>query len=217
MRKYIPTLTLFLLLIVAIVACGFCINTIIKRNDTITQITAQHKQKKANYTNLETEYNNFKAQANKEEKILPAKVNKDDMTFNSDEFRRTSLMFDRLSGIDVFVNDNKFTISTTDEAETYFYYNGDPITYESDVIDKEIVQVLVSGYGSACKVLFLMEDGTVRYIEGNDIIKRDFTLRNIDNLKDVVRLQKATFTRNNGGATILAVAVMSDGTSKVIE
>ena len=103
------------------------------------------------------------------------------------------------------------------EAETYFYYNGDPITYESDVIDKEIVQVLVSGYGSACKVLFLMEDGTVRYIEGNDIIKRDFTLRNIDNLKDVVRLQKATFTRNNGGATILAVAVMSDGTSKVIE
>ena len=195
MRKYIPTLTLFLLLIVAIVACGFCINTIIKRNDTITQITAQLEQ----------------------EKILPTKVDADNMTFNSEEFRRTSLMFDRLSGIDVFVNENKFTISTTDEAETYFYYNGDPITYESDVIDKEIVQVLVSGYGSACKVLFLMEDGTVRYIEGNDIIKRDFTLRNIDNLKDVVRLQKATFTRNNGGATILAVAVMSDGTSKVIE
>lgn len=217
MRKHIPALTLFLLLIIAIVACGFCINTILKRDDTITQLSSQLDQEKTNYDNLEKEYNDFKSEANKEEPILPAKVDSESMSYDTEQFRRTALLYDSLSGIDVLVNDNKFTISTNDDVETYFYYNGDPIVYESDELDKEVVQVMVCGYGSSCKVLFLMEDGTVRYIDGSSIFKRDFTLRNIDNLKDVVRLQKALFSRNNGGITIIAVAVMSDNSSKVIE
>ncbi len=217
MRKHIPALTLFLLLIIAIVACGFCINTILKRDDSITQLAAQLEQEKVNYDNLEKEYNDFKNEANKEESILPAKVDPESMSYNTEQYRRTSLLYDSLSGIDVFVNDNKFTIRTNDYAETFFYYNGDPIVYESDTLDEDVVQVMICGYGSSCKVLFLMEDGTIRFIEGSNIIKGDFTLNNVDDLKDVVRLQKSVFLRNNGGMTVMPIAVMSDNSSKVIE
>ena len=217
MRKHIPALTLFLLLIISIIACCFCINTISKRNDTIIRLSAQLEQAKINYDNLEKEYDDFKSKANEEEPVLPAKVDSGKMLYNTDQYIRTALLYDSLSGIDVLVNDNKFTVRTNDDAETYFYYNGDPVIYESNELDKEVVQVMVCGYGSSCKVLFLMQDGTVKYIEGSSIIKRDFTLHDIDNLKDVVRLQKAVFSRNNGGINIMAVAVMSDNSSKVIE
>ncbi len=218
MRKHIPMIVVCIFLIGSIVLCVFCIKTIVKNKNSINELNIKLNLAKEDYDKLSKEYDEFKESVNsKEEKVLPAILDESKMDYDKNIYSLLRSLHDQSSGISISIIDKKVMLATNSEAEQYFYYTGEQIQHEIELNDKKAVQVMICGYGSSCKAFILMEDGTLKYIEGNSIIKQDFTLHDVEGVEDVVRIQKALFQRANGGGVILPVAVKGDGTSKVIQ
>lgn len=114
-----------------------------------------------------------------------------------------------------------FVISS--DAKNYFSYMGDDIikapldkVIEVTGFTKKVVDVFIGGCGQGVDfpiVLFLMEDGTVEYLDSKVAIENNkfVSAGKLENVENIVRFERADAFHENIGGYITVIAIDKDG------
>ncbi len=126
------------------------------------------------------------------------------------------------AGILLSYSSNKVRINVN-RAEAVNYYMEvaqNDVYKELDEFDANIVQLSIMATGQAPggeKIMILLDDGNVYYLNGSDVVKGDFTVHKVEYLSDIVRLSSANISSPDGMGYIGIIAQKIDGAAILLD
>ena len=123
--------------------------------------------------------------------------------------------------ISVNVQDNSLTLNLDKELAKLIYgYNGEGESHTIAGFSQKIedAQIAIAGANQKdLKVVLLMEDGAVKYIDIDSILDKSYTVKTIADSKDYVKLVKVTIKDEESANVKYGIAAMKkDGTCNII-
>ncbi len=230
MKRYISTFILLVLVIFLVIALGFSLKVIIQKDKDIATLTQENTDLKNTVENLNTTINNLQSSNKEKEEPKKEEVVSDNLVLfdeskleNKEE--NTSVVpriyaTNNILSVSVDNKNKALTLDLNAELARQVYgYAGQNDEHTIAGLNKNIVDVKIVATGnsaSGLKVVMLMEDGTVRYINMSSILDKTYAINDIANLNNVVRLYEVTVSTSDEVSSNV-VAVRKDGSSSLIK
>ena len=228
MKKFISIFVLILAIIALTVGLVLAFKTIVNKDNEIIRLSQENLDLKENIESLNSTIENLKNLENNEQSStsLSPIINSFDQSkiINKEEGTTITQNISDYTGVlsvSVDQNSNSLNINLDSELAKLIYgysyneYSHTITGFSQKIIDAQIV-ILGSNY-EGLKVVLLMEDGTIKYINISNILDRSYTVQTLDEDKDFVQIIKVTIADSNNNISYGIVGVKKDGTNKIIE
>lgn len=232
MKKIIPTLVLILVIICLVIGLGYSLKVIIKKDKDIAALNQEITDLKNTVSTLNNTIE--KVQDSDLEEKLDNKEEKDNNIlyyFNEKSLvnkkEHTSItqdISDSMDVLDINVNSelNTLVLSLDKELARIIYgYTGEAENHAVTGFFQRIVDAkvcLVGNKSEDLKVILLMEDGTIKYIDINNILDKSYSVKTVAEDKDYINIIKVIIKdEEEAEVTYGIVGIKKDGTSKIIE
>lgn len=230
MKKFISIFVLILVIIGLAIGVICCCKTIVNKNKENTELAQEINNLKETINNLNNTINNLDKENNNQiqEEIPNEKI---DISFDESKIENkeentnvVQKISDSMSvlSIDVNTEDNSLVLNLDKELAKLIYgYTGNGETHTITGFSQKIIDAQTAMVGTSqsdLKVVLLMNDGTLKYLDINSILDKSYSIKTIDDKKDFVKIVKVTI-KDNERATVNygIVGIKSDGTSEIIE
>lgn len=230
MKKFISIIVLILVIIGLVIGLGYSWKLIINKDKEILTLTQENTDLKETVTTLNNTIENLQNNINDETEDEDNK--KEEISFFFDESKVinkeentkiTQDIVDSMSVLSISVNvqDNSLTLNLDKELAKLIYgYNGEGESHTIAGFSQKIedAQIAIAGANQKdLKVVLLMEDGAVKYIDIDSILDKSYTVKTIADSKDYVKLVKVTIKDEESANVKYGIAAMKkDGTCNII-
>jgi hypothetical protein len=205
---------------------------VISKNNEILALTQENKDLKETITSLNTMIEKLQTNEDKENDEKQEINENEDLNLVFDENKvlnkedNTKIIQDisdnmKVLNVSVNTESNYLTLNLDKELAKLIYgYTGDGESHTITGFSQKIVdaQVLISGKTyNDLKVVMLMEDGSIKYINIENIIDESYTVKTVAESKDYVKIIKVIIkNEDNSELKYGIVGIKNDGTSTLI-
>ena len=230
MKKFISIIVLILVIIGLVIGLGYSWNLIINKDKQISALNQENTDLKNTITNLNNTIENIQQDSKVEEK-------NDAIVEESNTFFDESKIENKQDGTNVVEDISDFmgvlSVSFDTEQNTLtldldknlaklvYGYTGEGETHTIAGFSKKIVDAKIAIVGTEqkdLKVVLLMEDGSIKYIDINNILDKSYTVKTIEDSKDYVKILKVKIKdEQKGSIKYSIIALKKDGTSKILD
>lgn len=234
MKRFISSFVLILVIIGLIIGLVYTGKSIVKKNTEIAKLNQEITDLKGTISTLNNTIEKLQdntsttdttpAVENKEEEKESVKIAFDAQKISNLEDQMSVIqdISDSMNiiNINVDVESNSLLVNINkDLAKLVYGYTGDGQTHTVAGFSQKIVDAKIAMVGTSSKdlkVVLLMEDGSVKYLEISSILDGSYTVQTIAEEKDYVQLVKVVIkTQDNTRYGI--VGIKNDGTNKIIK
>lgn len=237
MKKHFSTLILLLLVIGLIFGCVYTLKLVVSRGNQIAALQQENQDLKQAIIELNNRIEDLqdskviKPESNTEtqepvvEKTTVSIVPVLDTTKVNGIEEGTVLtekLYDSNNIISVSADNASNTITinlNADMARQVYGYNGQSDTHTIAGLSTKVADVKIMSVGnnaSDVKVMLLMEDGTIKYVNISSILDKTYSVQAVPELTDVVKIAEVNMTKEDK-TTYGVVALKADGTSTIIK
>ncbi len=234
MRRHIATFVLLLVVIGLTCGVGVTLKKVVQKNNEIIALRQENTDLKESIAALnlkfegmqlpsEEDKNNTQTEEDIPQKESTIPVLDESKIVNKEEGTVIVERSNANNGIvSVTVDNNEKSVSINLNAQiarqVYGYYgqnNTHVIAgFSSKVVDTKITSV--GNNADDVKIIFLMEDGNVKYIDIEHVIDRSYTVQTLSEVSDIVRIAEVdVITETN--TTCKVVAIKKDGTATILK
>lgn len=190
--------------------------------NTVTQEANELREKVQNSTPIVEE---VKEEEKSEIKVIPAIDSNNITSFDGTKISPTITIFpinSNSSGITLNLSGKKIQIyvNRAEAVNSFMEVAQNDVSKELDEFDANIVQYGIMATGQAPggeKIMILLDDGNVYYLNGSDVVKGDFTVHKVEYLSDIARLSSANISSPDGPGYIGIVAQKIDGSAILLD
>lgn len=230
MKKFISIIVLILVIIGLVIGLGYSWNLIINKDKQISALNQENTDLKNTITNLNNTIENIQQDSKVEEKN-DAIVEESNTFFDESKIENkqdsTNVVEDisdfmGVLSVSVDTEQNTLTLDLDKNlAKLVYGYTGEGETHTIAGFSKKIVDAKIAIVGTEqkdLKVVLLMEDGSIKYIDINNILDKSYTVKTIEDSKDYVKILKVKIKdEQKGSIKYSIIALKKDGTSKILD
>ena len=233
MKRFISSFVLILVIIGLIIGLVYTGKCIVNKNAEIARLNQEVSNLQGQVTTLNDTIEKLQDKTNtdntpviepkeEEKEKTKAVFDSSKITNLEDQMTVTQDISDSMDiiSINVDVESNALNININKELAKLIYgYTGDGQTHTVAGFSQKIMDAKIAMVGTTSKdlkVVLLMEDGSIKYIEISSILDGSYTVQTIADEKDYTSIAKVVIkTQDNTRYGI--VGIKEDGTNKIIK
>ncbi len=234
MKKFISTFILIVIIIGLIIGLVYTGKNIVRKNTEIAKLNQEITDLKGTVATLNNTIE--KLQDNTEKSQVPTETEQKEevvvengkAVFNVDKITNkqegTTISQDisdsnNVLSVNVDTQANALVININRELAKLMYgYTGDGQTHTVAGFSQNIVDAKLAIVGNTTKdlkVVLLMEDGSIKYIDIDNILDGSYNVKTVAEEKDYVKIEKVTI-KNADTTRYGIVGIKNDGTNTII-
>lgn len=228
MKKFISIFVLILVIIGLVIGLGYSCKVIINKDKEILTLTQENTDLKNTITTLNNTIENIQDSTD-EEKDTPKEDNNTKVSVifdqskvanNSENATINQIIYDDNGIINISVENNSLILNLDAKMARQVYgYLGENIThtvtgFQNSIVDAKIMST--DNSSSGIKVVMVMSDGSVKYIDISSILDKTYTVHTVANAQDIIKIIQVS-VKTEESETLGVIGIKSDGTSVILE